>query len=145
MRERGWGRVINISSGGATMPWAPGPDYHAAKAALINMSVTLAQALVGAGVNVNTVSPGPILTPGLEHEFRKAGRLRGWAEADMSDFGPLEKRSASYDGGIVPNPTGRIGRPDDIGTVCNFLCSPVAGFINGANFRVDGGYIRCVN
>ena len=58
MRQARWGRVINISSGAATMPPATGPDYSAAKAAINAMTASMAKAVAAEGITVNAVSPG---------------------------------------------------------------------------------------
>jgi 3-oxoacyl-[acyl-carrier protein] reductase len=60
MRQAGWGRVINVATGMATTPQAVMADYAAAKAAMVNSTVSLAKALAGTGVTANTVSPGVI-------------------------------------------------------------------------------------
>jgi NAD(P)-dependent dehydrogenase (short-subunit alcohol dehydrogenase family) len=62
MREMGWGRIINISSGARWRPFASMPDYAATKAAILNLTVSLAKEFTGTGVTVNTVSPGIIVT-----------------------------------------------------------------------------------
>jgi 3-oxoacyl-[acyl-carrier protein] reductase len=70
MRSAGWGRVINISSGAATMPPAAGPDYSAAKAATNALTASLAKAVAADGVTVNAISPGTIRSAKLESGFR---------------------------------------------------------------------------
>src|SRR4029434_6443474 len=60
LRAGGWGRIINIATGWAMQPAAVMPHYAAAKAALVNVTVSLARELSGSGVTINTVSPGPI-------------------------------------------------------------------------------------
>src|SRR5262249_3358421 len=62
VRAAGWGRIINVASGMATTPQAVMADYAAAKAAMVNSTVSLAKALAGTGVTVNTVPPGVIHT-----------------------------------------------------------------------------------
>ena len=80
MRAAGWGRVVNISSGAASMPAATGPDYSACKAAVNNLTVSLSKDVGKDGITVNAVSPGPILTPKLERVFRDMARSRGCAD-----------------------------------------------------------------
>ncbi len=138
MRERQWGRVVQIASGVAMQPWPTGADYAAAKAAMVNMTVALAKELAGTNVTVNTISPGPILTPALERAFRDIGAQKGWPE----DWDEIEKRAVAE---MVPNPTGRVGRVEDIANAVAYLASPLAGYINGANLRIDGGYVVAVN
>jgi 3-oxoacyl-[acyl-carrier protein] reductase len=138
MRERGWGRVIQISSGEATNPFPTMPDYAATKAALVNLTVSLAKDLDRTGVTANTISPGLIVTPGVETFFREVAAERGWGE----DWTDIEARVLRE---VLDNPTGRLGRPDDVAIVAAFLSSPRAGYVNGANYRVDGGSTAVIN
>lgn len=138
MKSQGWGRIIQIASGVATQPGAIGADYSAAKAAMVNLTVSLAKELAETGITVNTVTPGTILTSGLERVVREIASVRGWG----TNWAELEKRAVSE---VWPNPTGRVGRVEDIATLVTFVASPLAGFINGANLRVDGGNIMSIN
>lgn len=138
MRARKWGRLIQLSSGEATVPFAAMPDYAATKAAIVNLSVSLSKELAGTGVTSNTVSPGIVVTEGVERFFRAMAKERGWGE----DWDAIERRVLTE---FWPCPAGRLGRVDDIAHVVSFLASPAAGFCNGANFRVDGGGAGCVN
>jgi NAD(P)-dependent dehydrogenase (short-subunit alcohol dehydrogenase family) len=138
MKKGGWGRVIQISSTVATQPFPFGPDYAAAKAAMVNTTVSLAKDLAGMGITVNTVSPGPILTPAAERVFRDVAKQQGWGE----DWPEIERQGVKH---LVPNPVGRIGRVEEVAAAVAFLASPLASFINGANLRVDGGYVTSIN
>lgn len=132
MRARGWGRVINIGSRAATTPLPNMVDYSAAKAAVVNLTTSLAQHLTATGITANTVSPGVIVTPSMQRMFEQRaveqGRPLPWSE--------LEPQVTQE---YAPNPTGRLGTPHDIAHVVTFLASPLAGYINGINLRVDGG------
>jgi 3-oxoacyl-[acyl-carrier protein] reductase len=138
MRELGWGRIIQISSGVATSPNASMPDYAAAKAATVNLSVSLARELAGTGITVNTVSPGAIVTPGWKDLALAAAAAQGWS----TDFAEVEQRLLA---GPLANPAGRLGRVEDVANVVVFLASPLADYVNGANFRVDGGLTHAIN
>ena len=77
MREAGWGRIINLGTVGSTRPNRRMPHYYAAKAALANLTVSLAKEVAGAGITVNLVSPGLILTPEVEASYLERGRKNG--------------------------------------------------------------------
>lgn len=139
MRDRGWGRVINIASAGGTAPPESVPDYCAAKAAVINMTVSLSRTLARSGVTVNTVSPGCTRTEMFERTLTSMGDANGWPD-DMD-----AREQAFMDLGIFPCASASYGRPNDIGTLVAFLASPLGGFANGANYRIDGGQVQAVN
>ncbi|MFI0368719.1 SDR family NAD(P)-dependent oxidoreductase [Actinomadura sp. 1N219] len=134
MRERGWGRVVNLGSRAATTPLPNLVEYSAAKAAVVNMTTSLARHLAGTGITANTVSPGVIVTAGMRKLFEDGAARRGWPQ-DWDELEPLV--TAEY----APNPTGRLGTPDDIAAAVAFLASPLAGYVNGIDLRVDGGLV----
>lgn len=122
MRERGWGRIIGISSiwgrehGG-------GMTYMTAKAALIAFSKHLALEVAGTGVTVNTVAPGSIAFPG-----------GGWDRFQRNN--PPD----AVDEFIRHNlPMGRFGWPEPVGATVAFLASAHADLITGACLNIDGG------
>jgi 3-oxoacyl-[acyl-carrier protein] reductase len=132
MRERGWGRVVNVGSRAATTPLPNMVEYSAAKAAVVNMTTSLARHLAGSGITANTISPGVIVTDGMRQMFEDGAAARGWPE-EWPELEPLVV--AEY----APNPAGRLGTAEDIAAVVAFLASPLAGYINGIDLRVDGG------
>jgi NAD(P)-dependent dehydrogenase (short-subunit alcohol dehydrogenase family) len=138
MRERGWGRVINFSTGGGREPGPMMADYCASKAAVQNITMSLSKALARSGITVNCVSPGTIRTERFETWVVDVGHQMGWE----GDTDAMEKRFIQE---IYPNNVGHAGRLDDIANAVAFLASPLAGFINGANLRVDGGQLQSVN
>jgi 3-oxoacyl-[acyl-carrier protein] reductase len=71
MKKNEWGRIIQISSGEATQPFAFMPDYAATKAALNNLTVSLSKELANTGITSNTISPGIIATVSLEKFYRQ--------------------------------------------------------------------------
>lgn len=137
MRAAGWGRVVNVSSLAGTMPPATGPDYSAAKAAMNNMTVSLAKAAAGDGVTVNAISPGTIFTPKLEAAFRKMAAANGWVDGEAA-WPDIEHAVLPH---VVQVPIGRVGQAADIAHAVAFLCSPLAGYITGVNLRIDGGVL----
>ena len=133
-----FGRVINVSSAVAVQPNNLGADYSAAKAALNNFTVSLAGSLKGAGVTVNTLSPGIIMVDGM---IRWGRSMYGDETMAIDD---ITKRMVADKIFELP-PAGRLGIPDDLAMVACMLASPRSGYITGANYRVDGGQIRSLN
>ncbi len=122
MQERGWGRVINISSiygreAGGTAP------YMVAKAAMIALSKHAALSSAPTGVTVNSVAPGSIIFPG--------GTWERFQEINTQEF---------VDEFIARNlPMGKFGWPEPVGATVAFLASKHADLITGACINVDGG------
>jgi NAD(P)-dependent dehydrogenase (short-subunit alcohol dehydrogenase family) len=132
LRTAGWGRIVTVGTRGATIPLTNMVEYSAAKAAVVNLTVGLAQHLAGTGVTANCVTPGVIATDGLRRMFADRAEQAGWPR----DWAELEPRIvADY----APNPAGRLGTGVDIAAVVAFLVSPLAGYVNGTEVRVDGG------
>ncbi|WP_043703475.1 acetoacetyl-CoA reductase [Tepidimonas taiwanensis] len=116
MIERGWGRIIQISSVNGEKGQAGQTNYSAAKAGMHGFTMALAQELASKGITVNTVSPGYIAT-----DMVKAIR------PDV-----LEKIIAQI-------PVKRLGEPREIASIVAWLASDDAGFATGADFSVNGG------
>ena len=116
MVEKGWGRIINISSVNGEKGQAGQTNYSAAKAGMHGFSMALAQELATKGVTVNTVSPGYIGT-----DMVKAIR------PDV-----LEKIVATV-------PVKRLGEPREIASIIAWLASDEGGYATGADFSVNGG------
>jgi 3-oxoacyl-[acyl-carrier protein] reductase len=116
MRERGWGRIVNIASR-AVFGARGRSSYSAAKSALIGLTRTWALELAGFGITVNAVSPGPVDTE-LFRRNRPAG-----SEAEF----------------LRTIPMGRLGQPEEIAAAVCFLLGDDASFITGQTLCVDGG------
>jgi acetoacetyl-CoA reductase len=116
MSERGWGRIINISSVNALKGQFGQTNYSAAKAGMAGFAKALAQEVVKKGVTVNTVSPG-------------------YVETDMVKAIRSEIREQI----VASIPMGRLARPEEIAAAVAFLASDEAGYITGANISVNGG------
>ena len=116
MVERGWGRIIQISSVNGEKGQAGQTNYSAAKAGMRGFTMALAQELAAKGVTVNTVSPGYIGT-----EMVRAIKPE-----------VLEKIVATI-------PVKRLGTPEEIGAIVGWLASEDSGFTTGADFSCNGG------
>ena len=135
MKQNGWGRVINLSSIGADVPFRQGfaaPNYASSKAGVKNLSAGLAHELAGTGITVNSVNPGFVLSQNVIAMLKGMGRAMGWGE----DIDELEKKVVET---MIPNPCNRAARPVEVANVVAFLASPLAAYINGSDIRVDGG------
>lgn len=117
MVERGWGRVINVSSVNAQKGAFGQTNYSAAKAGMHGFTKALALEVARKGVTVNTISPGYIGTK-------------------MVTAIPEDVLNAK----ILPQiPVGRLGKPEEVAGLCAYLASEEAAFITGANIAINGG------
>jgi NAD(P)-dependent dehydrogenase (short-subunit alcohol dehydrogenase family) len=138
MRERGWGRIVQISSAMGTTPIGVVPDYSSSKAALNNFSLNLSKALANTGITVNTVSPGLIWTPANEAFFADLAVAMGLGNDVQKALDHVLKEHARQS-------VGRVGQPRDIAAGVAYLASPLADFVNGTNLRIDGGHSASLN
>jgi len=133
MADRGWGRIINISSESGVQPDPIAIEYGSAKGALNTLTKGLAKAYADKGVLVNVVSPAYVDTPILRDILAQ----QDGAEALSPD--ELASHFLTY---FRPNiGVGRPCRPEDVAAAVVFLASERASFITGANLRVDGGSV----
>lgn len=138
MRTRRWGRVIQIGGGLAIQPGADQPHYNATLAARHNLTVSLARELAGTGVTANIVAPGAVLTEPVREMATRAAVGGGWGP----EWDAIESAAVAA---WVPNDIGRFGRPQEVAAAVVFLASVHAGYVSGADLRVDGGTIRSVS
>ena len=117
MVERGWGRIINISSVNGSKGAVGQTNYAAAKAGMHGFTKALALEVARKGVTVNTISPGYLATKMVSGDC--AGHL------DIK---------------VLPQiPAGRLGKPEEVAALVQFLCSDDAGFMTGSNIAINGG------
>jgi acetoacetyl-CoA reductase len=117
MVERGWGRIINVSSVNGQKGAFGQTNYSAAKAGMHGFTKALALEVAKKGVTVNTISPGYIGTK--------------MVRAIPQDV---------LDSKIIPQiPLGRLGLPDEVAGLCAYLASDEAAFLTGANIAINGG------
>jgi NAD(P)-dependent dehydrogenase (short-subunit alcohol dehydrogenase family) len=135
MIERGWGRIITISSIGGKQLSGRLHDYGSAKAAMDHLTGNLSRTLAPHGVTVNAIAPGTVLTPQAERWINTVREQNGWD----GDFAEAERR---YTTEWVEQPVHRLGRVEEIAAATAFLASPRSDFTTGLIMRIDGGAIR---
>lgn len=116
MRDRGFGRIINISSVNGQKGQIGQTNYSAAKAGMHGFTMALAQESARKGITVNTISPGYIDT----------SMVAAMGEKIIKDM-------------TAQIPVGRLGKPEEIARVVAFLAADESGFITGANIAINGG------
>jgi 3-oxoacyl-[acyl-carrier protein] reductase len=130
MAERGWGRIVNVTSSAGKRPSQTWPAYSVAKAAQHSLSRLYADFWAPRGVHINAVAPGPTGTP----LWRAPG---GLAEQKAAREGISAEQAIERQSGKVP--LGRFGEPDEVAAVVVFLCSERASWVTGAAWSADGG------
>ncbi|WP_062430799.1 SDR family NAD(P)-dependent oxidoreductase [Herbidospora daliensis] len=134
MKERGWGRVIQISSALSDHPMDTQPHYAATNAARNNLAASLSRELKDSGVTSNAVAAGGILTPSAKVRLTELGRQSGWGETWEEMAETAGRRLTT----MVD--VGRIGLPEEYAGMVTFLASPRSNYVTGATLRVDGGW-----
>ena len=132
MRERGGGRIINISMTLHYRGWPQMAHATAAKAGIDALTRTLALEWAAHGIRVNAIAPGPIPTEGVRKAFTPPANADG-----VVDLFAAERAMSTYAKRAIP--VGRWGAPADIANMVAFLASPAGDWITGAIMVVDGG------
>jgi NAD(P)-dependent dehydrogenase (short-subunit alcohol dehydrogenase family) len=137
MLERDSGAIVNVASVNAFFqPDAGTIDYGAAKAALVNLSKSLAQEFGPRGIRVNCVSPGPVSTDLWLGEHGVAETV---AKATGVDAATAREAVVASIGGFA---TGRFTTPEEVATLITMLSSERLGNVTGVNYIIDGGLIK---
>ena len=135
MAERGWGRVVNVTSSAGKRPSLTNAAYAVGKAAQMSLSRVFADTYGGQGVLVNSVAPGAVAS---ELWIAEGGLADQTAAArGISREEAIEVQEAKV-------PIGRFGTPEEIANVVVFLCSERAADVSGANWSVDGGTVATI-
>ena len=132
MKQRDYGRIINLGTAGSLAPGSRNPHYYAAKSALVAFTASLAHEVAGTAVRVNLVSPGMILTPEVEAGYMRRAEREGWGDT----WADVEPHVAAE------IPIRRITRREEVADLVLFLASVRADAIHGQNIVIDGGAVR---
>jgi NAD(P)-dependent dehydrogenase (short-subunit alcohol dehydrogenase family) len=135
MRERGSGRIVNVSSTAGKRPSAGMPDYSVTKAAVLSLSRLVADVYAADGILCNAVTPGPTASPAWLAE----GGL-----ADQAAARSGKTREEVLEGVGKGRPLGRLAQPEEIASVIVFLCSDRASYVTGSAWSADGGTVPII-
>ncbi len=132
MRQRGFGRIINIVSTSVRQPIEGLGVSNTIRSAVAGWAKTLAGEVAPHGITVNNVLPGATATERLRSLMQAKARAAGISEEDV------ERRMKAE------IPMGRFAAPEEIAAAAGFLATPAAGYITGISLPVDGGRIACL-
>lgn len=130
MKDRGWGRVINISSAHGLVASPYKTAYVAAKHGILGFTKTVALESAQHGVTVNAICPGYVLTPLVEKQIPDTAKARG-----------ITEESVINDVMLAGQPTKEFVAVEQLGALAVFLCSDAAAQITGAALPMDGGWV----
>ncbi|HMI57052.1 MAG TPA: SDR family oxidoreductase [Gemmatimonadaceae bacterium] len=130
MRERRWGRIVNVTSIAVKQPVDNLILSNSVRAAVTGFARTLANEVAPFGVTVNNVMPGFTRTARVEELAARTATLKGTTP---------DAAFAAWESQI---PMGRLGEPAEFGAMVAFLCSTLASYTTGASIPVDGGWIK---
>ena len=130
MKERGWGRIVNIASAHGLVASPYKSAYVAAKHGILGLTKTVALEVAEAGITVNAVCPGYVLTPLVEKQIPDTARARGISEEEV-------KRDVL----LAAQPTKQFVTVEQLAGTTAFLCSDDAASITGSAIPVEGGWV----
>ena len=136
MRERGWGRIVNVSSSSGKRPSAATPEYSVAKAAELSLSRLFADRYAADGVLINAICPGAVKSELWTDE--------GGLLDQVMEMEGLSSREEALEAAAVGRPIGRIAEVDEVAGAIAFLCSEHASYTSGAAWSVDGGVVQII-
>jgi 3-oxoacyl-[acyl-carrier protein] reductase len=136
MAERGWGRIVNVTSSAGKRPSLTNAAYSVSKAAQASVSRVFADTYGDRGVLVNSVAPGPVSSPLWVDEG-------GLGDQTATSRG-LSTREESMEAQAAKTTLGRFAEPREVAAVIAFLCSEHASNVTGAAWSVDGGTVATI-
>ena len=137
MRKRGWGRVVFVTSENVAQPYPDEVVYNCSKSAVLSFSKGMSQVYAQQGVLVNCIAPAFIETDMTDGMMEKRAEEKGISfDKAVETFLEEERPHLVLD---------RRGKPEEVAFVIACLCSERASFVNGSNWRVDGGSVQTIN
>jgi NAD(P)-dependent dehydrogenase (short-subunit alcohol dehydrogenase family) len=130
MKAKKSGVIINMASVASSVGIADRFAYSMTKGAVLTMTYSVAKDYIAEGIRCNCISPGRVHTPFVDNFLEK-----NYADNKEEMFEKLSKSQ----------PIGRMGAPDEIAALVDYLCSDDAAFITGSNFPIDGGFVTLNN
>jgi len=129
MKERGWGRIVNVASAHGLVASSFKSAYVAAKHGIVGLTKTIALEGAEAGVTCNAICPGYVWTPLVEKQIDDQARIHG-----------ISREQVIRDVLLAQQPNKRFATVEEIGALVGFLCGPEAQSITGSALPVDGGW-----
>ncbi len=137
MRQAGWGRVVFVVSENVAQPYPTEAVYNASKAAVLSFAKSMSMIYAQEGVLINCVAPAFIKTDMTDGMMDKRAKERGTSvEEAVQSFLKEERPHLAV---------GRRGRPEEVAFIAACLLSERASFVNGSNYRIDGGAVQSIN
>ena len=130
MKAQKKGVIINMASVASSVGIADRFAYSMSKGAVLSMTYSIAKDYLDYGIRCNSISPGRVHTPFVDNFLEK-----NYADCREEMFDKLSKSQ----------PIGRMGKPEEIAALVDYLCSDEAAFITGSNFPIDGGFVTLNN
>ena len=132
LKASGRGRIVNLTGYGVKEPISDLVVSDSIRAGVTVMAKTIATDLAPFGITVNNIAPGPILTDRITEIFSARAQRAGTTLDEL-----LRQFAETI-------PVRRLGRPEEVGDLCAYLCSPQAGYLTGQTIVVDGGINRAI-
>lgn len=130
MKKANWGRIVNIASAHALVASPFKSAYVAAKHGVAGLTKTVALEVAQAGITVNAICPGYVLTPLVQKQIPDTARARGITEEQVKN-----------DVLLAAQPTKKFVTVEQVASLCSYLCTPNAASMTGAILSMDGGWV----